>query len=45
MCVIGEREDGDIGPEVVIVERPIWEVDLVPRYSGDEEWEKGSYDE
>ena len=45
MCVVGEREDGDIGPEVAIVERPIWEADLGPRYSGDQEWERGSLDE
>ena len=42
MCVIGDREDGDIGPEVAIIERPIWEADLGPRYYGDQEWEKGS---
>jgi U3 small nucleolar RNA-associated protein 4 len=42
MCVIGEQEDGDVGPEVALVERPIWEVDLGPRYFGDQEWEKGS---
>ena len=42
MCVIGGREDGDIGPEVVIIERPIWEANLGPRYYGDQEWEKGS---
>lgn len=40
MCVIGEGSDGDIGPEVAIVERPIWEADLGPRYVGDQEWEK-----
>lgn len=42
MCVIGEQEDGAIGPEVAIMERPIWEADLGPRYYGDQEWEKGS---
>lgn len=26
--------------EVAIVERPIWEADLPPRYYGDQEWEK-----
>jgi U3 small nucleolar RNA-associated protein 4 len=26
--------------EVAVVERPIWEVDLPPRYYGDQEWEK-----
>ena len=40
MCVIGEGSEGDIGPEVAIVERPIWEADLGPRYVGDQEWEK-----
>lgn len=34
---IGEG-DGDSGPEVVIVERPIWEAGLPPRYYGDQEW-------
>lgn len=29
-----------IGPEVAIVERPIWECDLPPRWYGDQEWEK-----
>jgi U3 small nucleolar RNA-associated protein 4 len=42
MCVVGEANDGDIGPEVAIVERPIWEADLGPRYVGDQEWEKPS---
>jgi U3 small nucleolar RNA-associated protein 4 len=45
MCVIGERADDDVGPEVVIVERPIWEADLGPRYFGDQEWEKGNFEE
>ena len=40
ICVIGEGSDGDIGPEVAIVERPIFEADLGPRYVGDQEWEK-----
>jgi len=31
---------GDIGMEVVLVERPLWEVDLPPRFYGDQEWEK-----
>jgi U3 small nucleolar RNA-associated protein 4 len=26
--------------EVAVIERPIWEVDLPPRYYGDQEWEK-----
>jgi len=42
MCVVGEQKDGDIGPEVAIIERPIWDADLGPRYYGDQEWEKGS---
>jgi U3 small nucleolar RNA-associated protein 4 len=33
---IGEGEGQ--GPEVAIVERPIWEADLPPRYYGDQEW-------
>jgi U3 small nucleolar RNA-associated protein 4 len=40
LCLIGESSEGDIGPEVAIVERPIWEADLGPRYVGDQEWEK-----
>jgi U3 small nucleolar RNA-associated protein 4 len=28
------------GVEVAVVERPMWEVDLPPRYYGDQEWEK-----
>jgi U3 small nucleolar RNA-associated protein 4 len=40
ICVIGETLEKDIGPEVAIVERPIWETDLGPRYIGDQEWEK-----
>ena len=39
MCVIGEGSEEN-GPEVAIVERPIWEADLPPRYYGDQEWEK-----
>lgn len=41
MCVIGEQGTGDVGPEVAIVERPIWEADIGPRYVGDQEWERG----
>jgi U3 small nucleolar RNA-associated protein 4 len=40
ICQIGEREDGDLGPEVAIVERPIWDVELGPRYAGEQEWER-----
>jgi U3 small nucleolar RNA-associated protein 4 len=36
MCVVGEGE----GLEVALVERPIWETDMPPRYYGDQEWEK-----
>lgn len=35
-------EGGELGPEVAIVERPIWEANLGPRYFGDQEWEQGS---
>ncbi|KAH8669602.1 WD40-repeat-containing domain protein [Tricladium varicosporioides] len=38
-------EEGEAGPEVAIVERPIWEADLPPRYYGDQEWEKRGVDE
>lgn len=38
MVLIGE--EGEAGPEVALVERPIWEADLPPRYYGDQEWEK-----
>jgi U3 small nucleolar RNA-associated protein 4 len=34
----GEGGDGDL--EVCLVERPIWEADLPPRFYGDQEWEK-----
>lgn len=40
MVEIGEGGEG--GPEVAIVERPIWEADLPMRYEGDQEWEKKS---
>jgi len=36
MCAIGEGK----GLEVALVERPIWETDMPPRYYGDQEWEK-----
>jgi U3 small nucleolar RNA-associated protein 4 len=32
------KGEGSIGPEVAVVERPIWEVELPPRYYGDQEW-------
>jgi U3 small nucleolar RNA-associated protein 4 len=40
--VIGEasNDNGGSGLEVALVERPIWEADLPPRYYGDQEWEK-----
>jgi U3 small nucleolar RNA-associated protein 4 len=45
ICVIGDPEEGsDIGPEVALVERPIWEADLGPRYFGEQEWEKNGVD-
>lgn len=33
------REGGPL--EVALIERPSWEMDLPPRYYGDQEWEKG----
>jgi len=41
MCVIGEGEEG-VGPEVALVERPIWEAELPDQWVGEQEWEKGS---
>jgi U3 small nucleolar RNA-associated protein 4 len=35
---IGDGKGESIGPEVAVVERPIWEVELPPRYYGDQEW-------
>jgi U3 small nucleolar RNA-associated protein 4 len=32
------KGEGSVGPEVAVVERPIWEVELPPRYYGDQEW-------
>ncbi|RDL31142.1 WD40 repeat-like protein [Venustampulla echinocandica] len=51
MVVIG-GDDEDAGEadgktgllEVAVVERPIWEVDLPPRWDGDQEWEKSGLD-
>ncbi|ESZ94051.1 hypothetical protein SBOR_5577 [Sclerotinia borealis F-4128] len=40
--VVEIGEGGEGGPEVAIVERPIWEADLPMRYEGDQEWEKKS---
>jgi U3 small nucleolar RNA-associated protein 4 len=39
VVALGE-EVGEAGIEVAIVERPIWEVELPPRYYGDQEWEQ-----
>jgi len=40
----GQGRDGNdgrlLGIEVAIVERPMWDVDLPPRYYGDQEWDK-----
>jgi len=45
ICIIGDLEEGEgVGPEVALVERPIWEADLGPRYFGDQEWEKNGVD-
>jgi U3 small nucleolar RNA-associated protein 4 len=43
VVVIGEDGDGEAGPEVAVVERPIWDADLPARYEGEQEWEKRSY--
>ncbi|KAL3418104.1 U3 small nucleolar RNA-associated protein [Phlyctema vagabunda] len=42
LAQIGESS-GETGPEVALVERPIWEADLPPRYYGDQEWAKEDY--
>lgn len=46
IVALGEEEGEGImkgmgSLEVAIVERPLWEVSLPPRYYGDQEWEKG----
>lgn len=46
IVALGEEEGEGImkgkgSLEVAIVERPLWEVALAPRYYGDQEWEKG----
>lgn len=33
-------DNGEAGLEVALVERPTWEMDLPPRYYGDQDWEK-----
>ncbi|CZT05712.1 hypothetical protein WAI453_004497 [Rhynchosporium graminicola] len=37
IVVVGEGDEG-CGPEVAVVERPIWETNLPPRYYGKQEW-------
>jgi U3 small nucleolar RNA-associated protein 4 len=32
--------NGEAGLEIALVERPTWEMDLPPRYYGDQDWEK-----
>ncbi|KFZ10439.1 hypothetical protein V501_05197 [Pseudogymnoascus sp. VKM F-4519 (FW-2642)] len=36
----GEAPAGSSGLEIALVERPEWELELPPRYYGDQEWEK-----
>ncbi|KZF24185.1 WD40 repeat-like protein [Xylona heveae TC161] len=36
----GDDSNTNDGVEVVLVERPMWDVDLPPRYYGDQEWVK-----
>ena len=36
----GEASAGSSGLEIALVERPEWELELPPRYYGDQEWEK-----
>ncbi|KAH7379793.1 WD40-repeat-containing domain protein [Cadophora sp. MPI-SDFR-AT-0126] len=44
VVVVGEGEEG-FGPEVAVVERPIWEASLPPRFYGEQEWrDKNSVD-
>ncbi|KAH7327125.1 WD40-repeat-containing domain protein [Rhexocercosporidium sp. MPI-PUGE-AT-0058] len=44
VVVVGEGEQG-CGPEVAVVERPIWETSLPPRFYGEQEWrDKNSVD-
>ncbi|CAG8949768.1 hypothetical protein HYFRA_00004091 [Hymenoscyphus fraxineus] len=49
VVVLGEEEGQGImkgkgALEVAIVERPLWEVEIPPRFYGDQEWEKGGVD-
>ena len=36
----GDVYAASLGAEVALVERPMWDLDLPPRYHGDQEWEK-----
>ncbi|KAE8446310.1 hypothetical protein EG329_012057 [Mollisiaceae sp. DMI_Dod_QoI] len=36
--IVEVGEGDEFGPEVALVERPIWEADLPPRYYGEQEW-------
>ena len=41
---VGGVHDGDeyaIGLEAALVERPLWEADLAPRWEGNQEWNRG----
>jgi len=40
MEIRDDEYDGKSGLEVVLVERPMWDVDLPPRFYGDQEWVK-----
>lgn len=35
----GDNLDLESGFEVAIIERPLWDVDLPPRFDGDQDWE------
>ena len=36
----GDNDKASGGVEVALVERPMWDVELPPRYDGDQEWDK-----
>ncbi|KAK5082724.1 U3 small nucleolar RNA-associated protein [Lithohypha guttulata] len=38
LAVLGQAVDNDAAPEVVIVERPMFDVELSPRFMGGQEW-------
>jgi U3 small nucleolar RNA-associated protein 4 len=40
MGIVPLLGEADAGLEVALVERPVWESDLPPRYYGNQEWEK-----